>query len=97
MKRNDTLRLGEALSAFFHTEEPDMHEELLGRRAVETFRQLLGSSSLYVTSAVVRDAVLYVSVSAAPLRQSLMLERDRLLKQINTTIQAELLREIVVR
>lgn len=97
MKRNDTLRLGDALNDFFLSEEPDLHEELLGRRAIETLRQLLGTSARYITSATVRDAVLYVSVSSAPLRQSLMLERSRLLRQINATIQAELLREIILR
>ncbi len=97
MKRNETRRLGEVISDFFLSEEPDMHEELLARRAISTLYQLLGSASSLVTSASIRDGVLYVAVSSAPLRQSLMLERERLTRQINDTIQAELLRALIVR
>lgn len=96
MKRSETLRLSEAFRLLLN-EEPDVHEHLLEMNALECLPQLLGEVYQYITQVHIKDGVLHLKVYSTPVAKGIILEKHSLVRRINESIGAELLRDILVK
>ncbi len=95
MKRSETISLGEAFSALLQ-ESPELHEHLLEHRATALLPQILGPLWRHIGSVQISDGVLRVQSHSAAVRQGILLSKNNLIKQVNTAVGAELIRELAV-
>lgn len=95
MKRSETITLGQAFSALLQ-ESPDLHEHLLEHQAKEHLPRLLGPLWPHISSVSINDGVLRLQSHSAAVRQGIILSKNNLINQVNTTIGAELIRDLVV-
>ena len=51
----------------------------------------------YTANRYIRDGVLYVTISSAPLRSELMLNRSRLIQRLNELVGRDVIHEIIFR
>ena len=90
MKRSETINFREALANLWD-EDPEMYEQLLEHRPI-----LLGALSRWVGEARIDDGVLRIRTTSPIARQELNLRLNTLRQQLNSHLQAELIRIIQV-
>ena len=95
MKRSETINFREALANLWD-EDPEMHEQLLEHRALDHLPILLGSLSRWVGETRIDDGVLRIRTISPIARQELNLRLNTLRQQLNSHLQAELIRIIQV-
>lgn len=93
MKRTESLVLADVMQQYFG-QEPDLHEHLLEMQAMELLPNILGPIYKYVANASIQDTVLQLQVHSASVKQSLMMQRNLLLRRINEELGIELIREV---
>jgi len=66
-------------------------------RAKRAWFELSPMISKYTQEVYIRGDVMYVHLKSAPLRQELLMAKDMIIKQINRTVKAQVIRDIVLR
>lgn len=95
MKRSETINFREALANLWD-EDPEMYEQLLEHRALDHLPILLGSLSRWVGETRIDDGVLRIRTTSPIARQELNLRLNTLRQQLNSHLEAELIRIIQV-
>lgn len=95
MKRKDSRPIAQVIRDFLE-EEPELHERLLEREAIQVARELLAQELSFINLMDIREGSLVIRTTSSGIRAHLSLKRDELLRQINNRIQAELLRQVVL-
>lgn len=95
MKRSETVSLREAFDQFL-SEEPDFHEHLLEMKALSVLPELFGLAWQQVVSTRIENGTLYIRTYSSAIKHSLMLDKQGFIARINTKIEAELLRDLVL-
>ncbi len=94
MKRTYPKSIAEVIDGFMKAEQFDT--QLNEQRASALWPQIVGQGiNRYTISRDVRDGVLIVRLSSAPLRNELMMNRSALIKRINEALGQEVIREII--
>ena len=94
MKRTYPKSIAEVIDGFMKAEQLDT--QLNEQRASALWPQIVGQGiNRNTISRDVRDGVLIVRLSSAPLRNELMMNRSALIKRINEALGQEVIREII--
>ena len=96
MKRIEAETVGEIITRLLKAE--NLEEKFDEQRVAALWPEIVGQGiNRYTVNIYVRGAVLYVTISSAPLRNELMLNRSRLVDRINDFIGKRVIREVVFR
>ncbi|MGN1246477.1 MAG: DUF721 domain-containing protein [Muribaculaceae bacterium] len=96
MKRIEAETVGEIINRLLKAE--NLEEKFDEQRVVALWPEIVGQGiNRYTVNRYVRDGVLCVTISSAPLRNELMLNRSRLVDRINDFIGKRVIREVVFR
>lgn len=94
MKRTQAKTIGEIVQDYLKKENLDV--ALDEHRASALWPQIVGQGiNRYTVSRWVKDGVMHVQLSSAPLRNELMLNRSRVIATINEALGREVIRDIV--
>jgi predicted nucleic acid-binding Zn ribbon protein len=97
MTRTKALHIGEILHDFYK-ENPQLWQKILEIRIQRAWGEILGRMVARSTQNLyVKNQVLYVFLNSSVLRNELILNRKRLLKNLNEYAGAEVIRDIVIR
>ena len=67
-------------------------------KLVQQWEQLFGKTiAKYTTKVFVSNKKLFLTIDSAPLRQELFYSRDKMMSRINEAIEADFIREVIVR
>ncbi len=94
MKRNDVEQIGNLVRRYLRQEclETPLNE----RRLVNAWSEVLGPAiASYTRSLYIKNQVLYVHLTSAPLRQELMMSRDLLVRNLNRHVGAQVINNII--
>ena len=96
MKRIEAETVGEIITRLLKAE--NLEEKFDEQRVAALWPDIVGQGiNRYTVDRYVRCGVLYVTISSAPLRNELMLNRSRLVDRINDFIGKRVIREVVFR
>lgn len=96
MKRNAPLQVGSLMDAYF--ERYALKEGVLEGLAVMSWNKVMGEPIVRRTREVsIKNHVLYVSLTSAPLRNELLMRREQIIKLINQEVGSEVVSDIVFR
>ena len=94
MKRTDAQQIGDIVNSYLKKENLDV--ALDEHRASALWPQIVGQGiNRYTVTRWVKDGVMHVQLSSAPLRNELMLNRSRVIALINEALGREIIKEIV--
>lgn len=94
MKKTQAKTIGEIVQEYLKKENLDT--ALDEHRAGALWPQIVGQGiNRYTVSRWVKDGVMHVQLSSAPLRNELMLNRTRIIAHINEALGNEVIKEIV--
>lgn len=94
MKRTEAKTIGEIVQDYLKQE--NLEHALDEHRASALWPQIVGQGiNRYTVSRWVKDGVMHVQLSSAPLRNELMLNRSRVVKLINEALGREVITDIV--
>lgn len=94
MKKTQAMTIGQIVEEYLKKENLDT--ALDEHRASALWPQIVGQGiNRYTVSRWVKDGVLHVQLSSAPLRSELMLNRTKIIKMVNDTLGREVIKEIV--
>jgi predicted nucleic acid-binding Zn ribbon protein len=97
MKRMKALHISDILQGFYR-ENPQLWQKILEVRIQRAWSETLGPMVMQSTQNLyVKNRVLYVSLNSSVLRNELLLNRKRLLKNLNEYAGSEVIRDIVIR
>ncbi len=96
MKRHGALSVGEIIDNLLRQERLDT--KLNEHKALTLWPQIVGPGiNRYTTGRTVKNGVLTITLSSAPLRSELMLSRSLLIKRLNEAVGGEVIKEIIFR
>ncbi len=96
MKRTEAETVGEIIQRLLKAENLDL--KLDEQRISAMWPDIVGQGiNRYTMSRSVKDGVLFVRLSSAPLRHELMLNRSILIKRLNDAVGREVIHDIVFR
>lgn len=94
MKRTHPKSIAEVIDGFMKAEQLDT--QLNEQRASALWPQIVGQGiNRYTISRDVRNGVLIVRLSSAPLRNELMMNRSALIKRINEALGQDVIHDII--
>ncbi len=82
MKRHEPLSVGNLLSLWID-EDPQLQDHLLEVRAIAYIQEKYTLFKKYIGSASIRNRVMYLQITSAPLRTQLLMSRKQLVDEIN--------------
>ncbi|MBC8770176.1 DUF721 domain-containing protein [Arenibacter sp. F26102] len=95
-RKNDNLRLGEALQEFIS--ENKLQKGMDRVNAREAWINLMGNGvNNYTTAIELRSDTLFVSLSSSVLREELSLGKSKIIKLLNEELGKNLITKIVLR
>ena len=95
-RKNDNLRLGEALQEFIS--ENKLQKGMDRVNAREAWINLMGNGvNNYTTAIELRNDTLFVSLSSSVLREELSLGKSKIVKLLNEELGKDLITKIVLR
>ncbi|MDX1769575.1 DUF721 domain-containing protein [Arenibacter palladensis] len=95
-RKNDNLRLGEALQEFIS--ENKLQKGMDRVNAREAWKNLMGNGvNNYTTAIELRNDTLFVSLSSSVLREELSLGKSKIIKLLNEELGKDLITKIVLR
>jgi len=95
-RKNDNLRLGEALQEFIS--ENKLQKGMDRVNAREAWINLMGNGvNNYTTAIELRGDTLFVSLSSSVLREELSLGKSKIIKLLNEELGKNLITKIVLR
>lgn len=93
MKRTDSESVGDVLRALI--QEANFRNQLEESRAVELFFRIIGEGlAAKMGHPKVRNGLMMVAVTSAPLRHEMMMSRSTIVKLINDKIGREVIKDI---
>jgi predicted nucleic acid-binding Zn ribbon protein len=96
MKRNDAKPIGELLKVYLR--QQSLESPLNEQRIISSWKEVLGETiDSYTSSLYIKNQVLYVHLTSAPLRQELMMARALLVRNLNSHVGATVITDIVFR
>ena len=87
--------LGEAIKAFYHDNHKDsaLDEQVV----LDSWKDVVGDFiNAHTLKKSIRNGVLYVKVDADSLKNELLYAKSMLLKKLNSKIESEILKDIVI-
>lgn len=94
MKKTQAKQIGDIVNEYLKKENLDL--ALDEHRASALWPQIVGAGiNRYTVTRWVKDGVMHVQLSSAPLRNELMLNRSRVIQLINDALGREVIKEIV--
>ncbi len=94
MKRVEAKSVGEIINEVLRHEH--LKTKLDEHRAIAIWPEVVGPGiNRYTVSRTVKDGVMHVKISSAPLRNQLMMSRSALIKQINDFLGGDVIKEII--
>ena len=96
MRGNNTNNVGDIIRKLM--KNPKLAERLDELDALEVWKELIGKQlQNYITDARMVKGSLLIKVKSAPLRNELSYKKTNLIKQINTKLGKEVVKEIVLK
>ncbi len=96
MKRNEAEPIGKLIRNFLRQESLDT--PLNEQRLINSWEEVMGSTiASYTKGLYIRNQVLYVHLTSAPLREELMMGREVLVRSLNKHVGASVINHIVFR
>lgn len=96
MKRTEAESIGSIIEGYLKAERLDTKMNEL--RVSSLWADVVGPGiNRYTVDRYVKNGVLYVRLSSAPLRNELMLGRSILVKRLNDAVGAEVITDIIFR
>jgi len=96
MRKKNTESLREILQQVLKSNHLD--KQLNEKHLIEAWPKILGENiTKYSTNLVVKNRVLYVSISSSVLRHDLFLSREKIKDSLNREVGVELIKEIIFR
>lgn len=96
MKRNNTENIGDVLRRFLR--EEGLETPLNEKRLLDAWNDVLGPFiTSYTKELFIKNQVLYVHLTSAPLRQELMMRRQKLVDELNRHVGATVITNIMFR
>ncbi len=94
MKKTQAKQIGDIVQEYLQKENLDL--QLDEHRASALWPQIVGNGiNRYTMKRWVRDGVMHVQLSSAPLRNELQLNRSRVIELINKALGREVIHEII--
>jgi predicted nucleic acid-binding Zn ribbon protein len=96
MKRNEPTAVGGVMPAYFEALgiQDKVNEAILMLAWNEQMGQVISKKTTHLE---VKNRVLYVSISSAPLRGNLLLKREQLVRLLNDSVGTQVIDDIVFR
>jgi predicted nucleic acid-binding Zn ribbon protein len=95
MRRKNTEAVGDVLLRYLRQE--GLETPLNEQRIIDAWPKVVGPISAYTSDLFIKNQILYVHVSSAALRQELMMGRDMLVRNLNQTVGATVINNIILR
>ena len=98
MKRVSVTPIGKVIDVYF--KENGMQGKILEQRLLENLKDILGQFIYnYVTSAYIKDRVLYIKVSNSILRGEIAMTKQSLIERLNASVSPDVMviRDLVIR
>ena len=96
MRGNNTNNVGDIIKKLM--KNPKLADRLDELDALEVWKELIGKQlQNYITEARMLKGSLLIKVKSAPLRNELSYKKTDLIKQINTKLGKEVVKEIVLK
>ena len=96
MKRTEAEPVGDIITRLLKAE--NLEQKFDEQRVAAMWKDVVGQGiNRYTVNRSVRNGVLYVTISSAPLRNELMMNRSRLVSRINDFMGHEVIHDIVFR
>ena len=96
MKRSDAESVGSLIRKFLRQE--GLETPLNEKRLIDAWAEILGATIASRSKALfIKNQVLYVEVTSAPLRQQLMMGRQQLVVKLNQKVGAQVITNIIFR
>ena len=96
MKRNDAESVGMLIRRFLRQE--GLETPLNEKRLIDAWAEVMGPAiASWSKPQFIKNQVLYVEVTSAPLRQQLMMGRQQLVNRLNQHVGAQVISNIIFR
>ena len=96
MKRSDAESVGSLIRKFLR--QVGLETPLNEKRLIDAWAEILGTTIASRSKALfIKNQVLYVEVTSAPLRQQLMMGRQQLVVKLNQKVGAQVITNIIFR
>ena len=96
MKRNDAESVGMLIRKFLRQE--GLETPLNEKRLMDAWAEVMGPAvASWSKAQFIKNQVLYVEVTSAPLRQQLMMGRQQLVNRLNQHVGAQVISNIIFR
>ena len=96
MKRTEDETVGDIITRLLKAE--NLEQKFDEQRVAAMWKDVVGQGiNRYTVNRSVRNGVLYVTISSAPLPHELMMNRSRLVSRINDFMGHEVIHDIVFR
>ena len=96
MKRSDAESIGSLIRKFLRQE--GLETPLNEKRLIDAWAEVMGTTIASMSKALyIKNQVLFVEVTSAPLRQQLMMGRAQLVTKLNQHVGAQVISNIVFR
>ena len=96
MKRTEAVTVGDIITRLLKAE--NLEQKFDEQRVAAMWKDVVGQGiNRYTVNRSVRNGVRYVTISSAPLRNELMMNRSRLVSRINDFMGHEVIHDIVFR
>lgn len=93
MKKYATASIADVLGQFLRDE--GLETPLLEHRAIQAWPEVMGQAiARYTSDLRIRNGVLYVKVSSAPLRQNLQMAHKNIAERINAHVHSHVLSDV---
>lgn len=93
MKKYTTASISDVLGQFLRDE--GLETPLLEHRAIQAWPEVMGQAiARYTSDLRIRNGVLYVKVSSAPLRQNLQMAHKNIAERINAHVHSHVLSDV---
>lgn len=93
MKKYTTVSISDVLGQFLRDE--GLETPLLEHRAIQAWPEVMGQAiARYTSDLRIRNGVLYVKVSSAPLRQNLQMAHKNIAERINAHVHSHVLSDV---
>ncbi len=96
MKKNNAEPIGNLIQQYLRQES--LEAPLNEQRLINSWKKVLGPVvSSYTRNLYIKNQILYVQLSSAPLRQELMMGRELLIRNLNARVGAQVITNIIFR
>lgn len=96
MRKRNTESLREVINQVLKTNHLD--KKLNEKHLIDAWPKVLGENiNMYTSELIIKNRVLYVTLSSSVLRHDLFLSREEIKLSLNRVVGAELIKEIIFR